>query len=73
MSSSRGLVAPKGTPDAIVARLVRRIHAMQDDPNVRKSLGDSGLEVLKETPDQFRVRMRSDFDRFRDIVKVANL
>jgi hypothetical protein len=38
-----------------------------------KSLGDSGLEVLKETPEQFRARMRRDYDRFRDIVKAANL
>lgn len=46
---------------------------MQDDPQVRKSLGDSGLEVLKESPEQFRSRMRRDYDRFRDIVKAANL
>lgn len=68
-----GLVAPKGTPAPIVATLVKHVHAMQDDPEVRRTLAASGLEPLKETPEQFGVRMRRDHDRFRDIVKAAKL
>ena len=68
-----GIVAPKGTPPAIIAALSRHIHAMQDDPAVQKTLVDGGLEALKETPEQFGARIRRDHDRFRDIVKAANL
>ncbi len=68
-----GIVAPKGTPPAIIATLSRHIHAMQDDPAVQKTLVDGGLEALKETPEQFGARIRRDHDRFRDIVKAANL
>jgi tripartite-type tricarboxylate transporter receptor subunit TctC len=68
-----GLVAPKGTSPAIVATLVQHIHAMQDAPGVQRSFGDSGLEVLKETPQQFQGRMRKDYNEFRSIVKAVNL
>ena len=68
-----GIVAPKGTPERIVAILVRQIHSMQDDPLVQKRLAEGGLEVLKESPAQFRARMLRDHDRFRDIVRNAGL
>jgi len=68
-----GIVAPKGTPAAVVDKLVKHIHAMQDDPEVQKKLATAGLEPLKETPEQFGDRMRRDHARFRDIVKAANL
>jgi tripartite-type tricarboxylate transporter receptor subunit TctC len=68
-----GIVAPKGTPASLTALLARHIHAMQDDPAVQRTLQDSGLEALKETPEQFKDRIRRDHERFRDIVKAANL
>jgi tripartite-type tricarboxylate transporter receptor subunit TctC len=66
-------VAPKNTPAPVIAKLANAIHAMQDDPAVQKILTDGGLEVLKETPEQFGARMRRDHERFRDVVKAANL
>jgi tripartite-type tricarboxylate transporter receptor subunit TctC len=68
-----GIVAPKGTPAPVITKLVKHIHAMQDDPEVQRKLADGGLEALKETPEQFGARMRRDNDRFRDIVKAAKL
>ena len=68
-----GIVAPKGMPAPVIATLMRRIHAMQDDPEVQRSLAESGLEPLKESPEQFGVRMRRDYERLRDIVKAARL
>jgi tripartite-type tricarboxylate transporter receptor subunit TctC len=68
-----GIVAPKGTPAPVIAKLVQHIHAMQDDPEVQKRLATGGLEALKETPEQFGARMRRDHVRFRDIVKAAKL
>jgi tripartite-type tricarboxylate transporter receptor subunit TctC len=68
-----GIVAPKGTPTRVIDTLARHIHAMQDDADVQRSLAESGLEPLKESPEQFGVRMRRDYERFRDIVKAAKL
>jgi tripartite-type tricarboxylate transporter receptor subunit TctC len=68
-----GIVAPKGTPAPVIAKLVQHIHAMQDNPQVQGSLAQSGLEATKETPEQFGAHMRRDHERFRPIVKAANL
>jgi tripartite-type tricarboxylate transporter receptor subunit TctC len=68
-----GIVAPKGTPAAAIATLVRHIHAMQDDPQIQRRLGESGLEALKESPERFGARMRRDYERLGPIVKAAKL
>jgi tripartite-type tricarboxylate transporter receptor subunit TctC len=68
-----GVVAPRGTPTPVIATLARHIHAMQDDAEVQRSLAESGLEPLKESPEQFGARMLRDYERFRDIVKAAKL
>ena len=52
---------------------MKHIHAMQDDSEVVKTLAQSGLEPLKESPEQFGARMRHDYERFADIVKAAKL
>src|SRR5262249_49910056 len=64
---------PERAPAPVIATLARHIHAMQDDPDVQRSLAESGLEPLKESPEQFGVRIRRDHERFRDIVKAAKL
>ena len=68
-----GIVAPKGTPAPIVATLARHIHAMQDDPQVQRTLAESGAEPLKETPEEFAARIHRDYERFRVIVQSAKL
>src|SRR5262249_46310819 len=68
-----GIVAPEGTAALVIATLARHIHAMQDDPGVQRSLAASGLAALKESPEQFGVRIRRDYERFRDLVKAAKL
>ena len=68
-----GLVAPKGTPAPVIATLSRHIHGMQDNPAVQARLVESGLEALKETPEEFGARIRRDYARFGDIVKAAKL
>jgi tripartite-type tricarboxylate transporter receptor subunit TctC len=68
-----GIVAPKGTPARVIDTLARHIHAMQDDAEVQRSLAESGLEPLKENPEQFGARMRRDYERLRDVVKAAKL
>jgi len=68
-----GIVAPKGTPDPVIATLSRHIHEMQEDPAVKATFLDGGLEVLEESPQEFGARILRDHDRFRDIVKAAGL
>ena len=68
-----GVVAPRGTPERIVALVARQIHAMQEDPMVLKRYAENGLEPLRESPAQFAARMRRDHEKFRAIIKAAGL
>lgn len=68
-----GIAAPRGTPPAVIATLVRAIHTMQDDPMVQKRLAESGLEPLKETQEQFAARIRRDYDRMGPVVQAIGL
>jgi tripartite-type tricarboxylate transporter receptor subunit TctC len=68
-----GIVAPRRTPERIVATLARMIHGMQDDPAVLKRFAENGLEPLRESPAQFAARMGRDHERMRAIVKAAGL
>ena len=68
-----GLFAPKGTPGAVVAALVKQVQAMQEDPTVLKRLTEGGLDALKEAPEQLGTRMRREYEQFRGIVKAAGI
>ena len=68
-----GVVAPKGTPAPIVAKLAQQIHVMQNDAAVQRQLTAGGLEALKESPEQFGARIRRDHQRFGAIIRAANL
>ena len=41
--------------------------------SVQKRLTEGGLEVLKESPAQFGARIRSDYEKYREVVKNAGL
>ena len=68
-----GIAAPRNTPERIVAALNRQVHAMQDDPAVLKRLAEGGLDTLKESPSEFGARIRRDYERYREVVKLAGL
>jgi tripartite-type tricarboxylate transporter receptor subunit TctC len=54
-----GLVAPAGTPPAIVARLNAELNAALASPEVQKQLANDGAEPLPGTPEQYG----ADIDR----------
>ncbi len=68
-----GLLAPAGTPPAIVERLNRSLNQVLSRPDVRDRLMNAGLEVVGSTPDEFRNFRVSDFARWGEIVRKANI
>jgi tripartite-type tricarboxylate transporter receptor subunit TctC len=68
-----GLVGPAGMP----AEATKRIHAetirflQRSDIKVR--LVDQGVEMIEQTPDQFRDFIRQEIERYRDIIVRANI
>ena len=68
-----GLVTARGTPKDAIATLNRTVSAMVADPATEKRLIDSGLQPMHATPEQFAARIRADYKKFGDLVKVAGL
>jgi tripartite-type tricarboxylate transporter receptor subunit TctC len=69
----QGLLAPAGTPRAIVDRLSRDIGDILRQPDVVASLRRQGLEPLVLGPQGFAALMRADMARFAKVIESANI
>jgi tripartite-type tricarboxylate transporter receptor subunit TctC len=66
-----GLVAPAGTPKDVVATLHRAAVAALNDAEVRKALVDLGVDVVADTPEEFRAYIKSEIPKWAAIVKAS--
>ncbi|MEO7853756.1 MAG: tripartite tricarboxylate transporter substrate binding protein [Rubrivivax sp.] len=64
-----GMLAPKGTPPAIVDRLYRELKATMAAPEVRGFFTEAGMEIVGSTPAEFDTYFREERDRWARIVK----
>ena len=68
-----GMIAPAGTPPAIVAALNRTATAAMIDPAVKQKLADQGLMVAGNTPEQFREFIGKETAKWAKVIKDAGL
>jgi tripartite-type tricarboxylate transporter receptor subunit TctC len=69
-----GLLAPAGTPPAIVGRLHSAVTQVLQDPEVKKRFTDEGGEVSpSRTPEEFGAMIRSEVRKWDKVVKDAGL
>jgi tripartite-type tricarboxylate transporter receptor subunit TctC len=66
-----GLLAPKGTPPAIIARLNEEVGRMASDPHVAQDWARQGATPMKMTPDEFSGYLRDDIAKWARIVKIS--
>jgi tripartite-type tricarboxylate transporter receptor subunit TctC len=66
-----GIVAPAGTPKDVVATLHRASVGAVNDPEVRKVLTELGVDVVGNTPDEFRAYIKSEIPKWAAIVKAS--
>ncbi len=64
-----GIVAPKGTPAAVVARLNSEIAKVMQEPDLRKRLADSGAEAVATTPAEFGRFIATEIDQWGKVVR----
>jgi tripartite-type tricarboxylate transporter receptor subunit TctC len=69
----QAIVAPAGTPAAIVARLNREVNAALDDPTVRAAFAKQGVEVEGGSPEALATRIRADVTKWRDVMASAGI
>ncbi len=68
-----GLMAPAGTPPAIIERVNRDTLRVLAQPEVRKRFGDLGLDVLGGTPAEFTAVMEREIPQWARIIKSAGI
>ena len=66
-----GIMAPAGTPKAIVDRLNAEITRAVNSPELKKSWADQGAVPMSMTPDEFGRFMREDIEKWSRIVKIS--
>jgi tripartite-type tricarboxylate transporter receptor subunit TctC len=66
-----GLLAPKGTPPAIIARLNEEVGSMVSDPQVAQAWARQGATPMKMSPDEFSGYLRDDIAKWARIVKIS--
>ena len=68
-----GMIAPAGTPPAIVAALNKIARAAMDDAAVKERLADQGLIVAGDTPEHFRQFIELETAKWTRVIKDAGL
>jgi len=68
-----GVVAPKGTPAAIVAKLNEAINKALKEPDIVKSVTSLGDEVVGGSPEQFGAFIKGESARWSALVKTHNI
>jgi tripartite-type tricarboxylate transporter receptor subunit TctC len=63
-----GLVAPSGTPQAIVEKLNRAVNDALRDPSLQQWMSDHGLDVVGGSAPEFEDRIRDDYAMWGQVV-----
>jgi|SRR5581483_4021408 len=69
MDAYFGMLAPAGTPKAIIDLLHSEIAAILQEKEVRARLSGAGLDIVASTPEQFRERLSADLARYATVAK----
>jgi tripartite-type tricarboxylate transporter receptor subunit TctC len=66
-----GIMAPAGTPRAIVEKLNSEIGKVLDRADVREAWDKQGAVPLKMTPADFDRYLRADIEKWAHVIKVS--
>ena len=71
VSSWSGLFAPARTPPEIVAKLQREVARILALPDIRDKFAAQGAEPVGSSPEQFRGYVRSEIDKWAQVVRAS--
>ena len=73
MGAETAMLAPRGTPPAIVTRVSREIAAMVRRQDMNERLSGGGVEPVGSTPEELATIMRSATERLGRLIKDAGI
>jgi tripartite-type tricarboxylate transporter receptor subunit TctC len=69
----QGLIAPKGTPKAIIDQLNAAANEALKDPTLRELMLSQGNEIGGGSPAEFAALVKSESAKWGAVVKAANI
>ena len=68
-----GIIAPKGTPKAVIDKLNGEVNKAINDPDFAKRIAQDGLEPAGGTPEAFGELLKREVVEWGQVVKAANI
>lgn len=68
-----GLFAPARTPPSIVNKISQDTRRVLTEPKMREKLEAAGFEIVASSPTEFSARVKSEVQKWRKVVKDANI
>jgi tripartite-type tricarboxylate transporter receptor subunit TctC len=72
-NSWNGLLAPAGTPDAVVQRMNAAVNQAMQSPAVVDAFQKGGIAARSGTPEQFGDFIRSEIARYAEVIRRAGI
>lgn len=69
----QGVIVPRGTPPAIVARLNEAVNKALREPDMREKISAQGNEVVGGTPQEFAQLIASESEKWGKVVREARI
>jgi tripartite-type tricarboxylate transporter receptor subunit TctC len=66
-----GLMAPAGTPAAIIERIHAEVGKAIRQPEFRAKLAEQGIRAMEDTPAQFAAFLKTDLEKWRKIIEAS--
>jgi len=73
ISEWNALIAPAGTPPAVIARLHTEIAKIMRAEEMKAKFADLGADAIGSTPDELAAFLRSEMKKWAEVVKAANI
>ena len=73
VSSLFGVMAPAGTPPAIIARLNAELQKILATPEAQEQMLQQGAYAVLMTPEQSAVRLRQEIDQWAKVIREAKI
>ena len=68
-----GMLAPKGTPRAIVSLLNEKLRETLASPDQARLFEQMGLEIVASSPEEFSAHLRSELDKWGKVIKERHI
>jgi tripartite-type tricarboxylate transporter receptor subunit TctC len=72
-NTNGGILAPAGTPKAIIAKLNSEINAALKMPDVRAKLEAAGIDIQGGSPEDYAALIKSDLVKWGKVIKEAGI